>query len=170
MMSKYFDLIRRKIVVWVNVSATAFLVHFAVLNSFLRIVWRSAWSFNIHCISIFWWSCFSCHMLKYTLFSHQWFNNFFSFIACFWQSLYTSSFILLWSFYVISFRKWKSQWSSSMHSADAWCTHLCINISSYDLTMILTFVLSKYWLTSLHSLSFNCNAIFMLTFCRLWNL
>jgi len=36
MMSKYSDLIRKKIVAWINVFATAFLVHFAVLNSSLK--------------------------------------------------------------------------------------------------------------------------------------
>ncbi len=36
MMSKHSDLIRKKIVAWVNVFATAFLAHFAVLNSSLK--------------------------------------------------------------------------------------------------------------------------------------
>ncbi len=36
MMLKHSDLIREKIVVWVNVFAIAFLAHFAVLNSFLK--------------------------------------------------------------------------------------------------------------------------------------
>ncbi len=35
-MSKHSDLIREKIVAWVSVSATAFLTHFAVLNSSLE--------------------------------------------------------------------------------------------------------------------------------------
>ncbi len=35
-MLKHSDLIREKIVVWINVSAIAFLAHFAVLNSFLK--------------------------------------------------------------------------------------------------------------------------------------
>ena len=75
-----------------------------------RIVQRSAWFLDIHYISVFWWFCSSCHMLKCTLFNHWWFNSFFSFITCFWWSSYTSSFILLWSFHVISLRKWKSWW------------------------------------------------------------
>jgi len=87
-------------------------LHFLLILQFwtilLRIVWCFAWSLNIHCISIFWWFCSSYHMLKYTLFSHWWFNNFFSFIAHSWLFLYTSSFILLWSFHMISLKEWKS--------------------------------------------------------------
>ncbi len=36
MMSKHSDLIRKKIVTWINVFAIAFLAHFAVLNSLLE--------------------------------------------------------------------------------------------------------------------------------------
>ena len=81
---------------------------------FLRIVQRFAWSFNIYCISVFWWFCSSYYMLECTLFNHQQFNNFFSFIACSWWFSYTSSFILLWSFHMISLKEWKSWWSSSV--------------------------------------------------------
>ncbi len=96
-------------------------LHFLLILQFwtilLRIIQRFAWFFNIHCVSVFWWSCYSCHMLECTLLSRWWFNNFFSFIVYSWQSLYTSSFILLWLFHVISLKEWKSWWSSSMHSA-----------------------------------------------------
>ncbi len=107
-------------------------LHFLLILQFWtvlsRIVQHSAWSLDIHCVSVFWWSCSSCHMLECTLLNHQWFNNFFSFIACFWWSLYTFSFILLWSFHVILLRKWKSWWFSSMHSAVAyWCFILWFN-------------------------------------------
>ncbi len=135
-----------------------------------RIVQRSAWSFNIHCVSVFWWSCSSYHMLECTLLSYWWFDNFFSFIAHFWQFSYTSSFILLWLFHMILLKEWKSWWFSSMHPAVTWYTHLCINVSSHDSTVISTFILLKYWWISLHSLSFSCNAIFALTLCRLWDL
>ncbi len=123
-------------------------LHFLLISQFWtvlsRIVQHSAWFLNIYCISVFWWSCSSCHMLECTLFNRWWFNSFFSFIACSWWSSYTSSFILLWLFYVISLKEWKSQWSSLMHSTVAWCTHLCINVLFHDSIMISTFVLSKY--------------------------
>ncbi len=102
-------------------------LHFLLISQFetvfLRITWCFAWSFNIHCISIFWWSCFSCCMLECILFNLWWFNSFFSFIICSWWFSCTFSFISLWSFYVISLRKWKSQRFSLVHSATALCIH-----------------------------------------------
>ncbi len=64
MMLKHSDLIRKRIVAWINVSAIAFLAHFAVLNSLLE-------NCSTFCI-IFWYSlCFYFLMILLFL-SHAW--------------------------------------------------------------------------------------------------
>ncbi len=63
-MSKYFDLIRKRIVVWVNVFAIAFLTYFAVLNSLLK-------NCSTFCM-IFWYSLHFCFLMILLFLSHAW--------------------------------------------------------------------------------------------------
>ena len=60
-MLKHFNLIRKKIVAWVNVSATA---HFAVLNSFLE-------NCSTFCM-IFWYLLRFCFLMILLFLSHAW--------------------------------------------------------------------------------------------------
>ena len=64
MISEHSDLIREKIVVWVSVSATAFLTHFAVLNSFLE-------NCSTFCM-IFWYSLRFYFLMILFFLSHAW--------------------------------------------------------------------------------------------------
>ncbi len=61
-MLKHFDLIKEKIVVWVNVSATAFLIHFAVLNNLLK-------NYSTFCM-ISWYSLRFCFLMILLFLSH----------------------------------------------------------------------------------------------------
>ena len=63
-MLKHFDLIRKKIVAWVNMSAIAFLVHFTVLNSSLE-------NCSTFCI-IFQYSLHFCFLMILLFLSHAW--------------------------------------------------------------------------------------------------
>ncbi len=64
MMLKHFDLIRRRIVTWVSVSAIAFLAHFVVLNSFLE-------NCSTFCM-IFQYSLRFCFLMILLFLSHAW--------------------------------------------------------------------------------------------------
>jgi len=63
-MLKHSDLIRRRIVAWVSVSAIAFLIHFAVLNSFLE----NCSTFRM----ISWYSLRFCFLMILLFLSHAW--------------------------------------------------------------------------------------------------
>ncbi len=58
------SLIREKIVAWVSMSATAFLAHFAVLNSFLK-------NYSTFCM-IFWYSLHFCFLMILLFLSYAW--------------------------------------------------------------------------------------------------
>ncbi len=64
MMSEYSDLIRKKIVTWVNVSVIAFLAHFAVLNSSFK-------NYSTFCM-IFQYSLCFCFLMILLFLSHAW--------------------------------------------------------------------------------------------------
>ncbi len=64
MMSKHFDLIREKIVAWINVFTIAFLVHFTVLNSSFK-------NCSTFCI-ISWYSLHFCFLMILLFLSHAW--------------------------------------------------------------------------------------------------
>ncbi len=76
---KHSDLIKEEIVVWINVSATAFLVHFAVLNSLLEI-------FLMFCM-IFQYLLHFCFLMILLFLSHAW--------MYFVQSLMTQQLLLI---------------------------------------------------------------------------
>ena len=79
MMSKHFDLIKEKIVAWINVFATVFLAHFAVLNSFLK-------NCSTFCM-IFWYSLRFYFLMILLFLSHAW--------MYFVQSLMIQQFLLI---------------------------------------------------------------------------
>jgi len=64
MMSKHSDLIKEKIVAWINVFTIAFLAHFAVLNSLLK-------NCLMFCM-ISWYSLHFCSLMILLFLSHAW--------------------------------------------------------------------------------------------------
>ncbi len=64
MMSEHSDFVSKKIVIWVNVSATAFLTHFVIWNSSLE-------NYSTFCM-IFWYSLRFCFLIILLFLLHAW--------------------------------------------------------------------------------------------------